>query len=149
MERALANLGAEIEEAGVQVTHGALPVVSADPDQLARLFQNLVGNALKYRSPDKPLEVHVEAEGGEGTWEFCVRDNGIGISDDAAAGLFNMFSRGLGVAGYPGSGIGLAICKKIVEGHGGRIWATPRPHGGTAFRFTMPAGGRSPVDAPA
>jgi light-regulated signal transduction histidine kinase (bacteriophytochrome) len=149
LQRALGNLRVEIEDAGAQVTHGALPVVAADPDQLARLFQNLVGNALKYRSPGKPLEVHVEAARAAGGWEFCVRDTGIGISDDTADGLFTMFSRGPGVTGFPGSGIGLAICKKIVEAHGGRIWATPLPHGGTAFRFTMPAAGRAAVDATA
>jgi two-component system, chemotaxis family, sensor kinase Cph1 len=112
----------------------------ADSDQLSRLFQNLVGNALKYRNPDEPLEVRVEAVNGDGAWEFCVRDNGIGIDVETADRLFTMFSRGSAVAGYPGSGIGLAICKKIVEGHGGRIWAAPLPDGGTAFHFTMPDG---------
>jgi len=144
LKRALGNLGVEIEDAGAQVTNAALPMVAADPEQLARLFQNLVGNALKYRSPDTPLEVHVEAGDAAGAWEFCVRDNGIGINGEAADRLFTMFSRGPGAAGYPGTGIGLAICKKIVEGHGGHIWAAPQPGGGTAFRFTIPAPGHSP-----
>src|SRR5207245_5005661 len=101
------------------------------------------GNARKYRSPDTALRVSVEAKRARGEWRFCVRDNGIGIESATAERLFTMFYRGPGAELRPGCGIGLAICKKIVEGHGGRIWAAPHPAGGTAFHFTLPANGQA------
>jgi signal transduction histidine kinase len=138
-ERALSNLHAEIEEAGAKVCVDSLPVVRADSSQLTRLFQNLIANSVKYRHPDRSLEVDVGAEPGDGSWVFSVRDNGAGVLPDEAGALFTMFYRGSGAQGRPGTGIGLAICKKVVEGHGGRIWAEPGEDGGTVVHFTLPA----------
>jgi two-component system sensor histidine kinase/response regulator len=140
LEQALANCQRDIEESGTVVTRGELPVVPADGPQLTRLFQNLIENSVKYRRPDRPLEVRVEAERSGQEWVFSVTDNGLGIPhDDPAHDLFAMFQRGRAAAAQPGSGIGLAICKKIAEGHGGRIWAEPEHRGGAVFRFTIPA----------
>lgn len=139
VDRAISNLHAEIQEAGATIKSGTLPVVRADSSQLTRLFQNLIGNSVKYRSVDRPLEVTIDAERRADQWEFAVKDNGSGLVPDEAGSLFTMFYRGSSAQGRPGTGIGLAICKKVVEGHGGRIWAEPRDDGGTVFRFTLPA----------
>ena len=114
--------------------------MAADGPQLVRLFQNLIGNAAKYRRGDQPLQVRVEAERAGAEWLFSITDNGVGLPhDEEDDDLFAMFHRGAASSRQPGSGIGLAICKKIVEGHGGRIWAEPAEGGGAAFRFTIPA----------
>ena len=139
VDRAVSNLHAEIEEARATIKTGTLPVVPADSSQLTRLFQNLIGNSVKYRSADRPLEVTIGAERRAGQWEFCVADNGAGLGSDEAGSVFTMFYRGSSAQGRPGSGIGLAICKKVVEGHGGEIWAEPGGNGGTVVRFTLPA----------
>jgi signal transduction histidine kinase len=102
------------------------------------LFQNLIGNSVKYRSPDRPLAVDIGAERCSDGWQFSVSDNGAGLESDEAMRVFTMFYRGSSASGRPGSGIGLAICKKVVEGHGGRIWAEPRDDGGTVVHFTLP-----------
>ncbi|HEU0078868.1 MAG TPA: ATP-binding protein, partial [Longimicrobiaceae bacterium] len=137
LERVLASLGPTIEEAGATVGHGPLPTVTADAGQLGQLLQNLVGNAVKFRG-EAPPRVHVSAERGAGEWTFSVADNGIGIDPDYAERIFVIFQRLHTRNEYAGTGIGLAICKKIVERHGGRIWFKPRPGGGTVFRFTLP-----------
>ena len=142
LDRALANLQLAISESGAAVTHDALPTVIADPVQLAQLFQNLVGNALKFRGADAP-RVHVGAERRNGDWEFSVRDNGIGIDPQYRERIFVIFQRLHGRGEYPGTGIGLAVCKKIVERHGGRIWVESAPGRGSAFHFTIPAHGRT------
>ena len=96
---------------------------------------------MKYRCADRPLEVHIDAEQSDSQWEFSVSDNGSGLVEDETGSVFTMFYRGSSSEGRPGTGIGLAICKKLVEAHGGRIWAEPRDHGGTVVRFTLPAAG--------
>jgi PAS domain S-box-containing protein len=136
----IGDLGAAIAESGATVERGPLPIVNADPTQLRQLFQNLVGNALKYRRPDAAPIVRIDA-GREGDgWRFTVRDNGIGIAPEYAERVFVIFQRLHTQAEYSGTGIGLAICKKIVERHGGRIWVESEPGAGSAFHFTLPAG---------
>ena len=106
--------------------------------QLTQLFQNLVGNAVKYRSPDRPPTVHVAVREDGEEWLFSVADNGIGFEQQYEAKLFLIFQRLHGRGKYPGTGVGLAICKRIVERHGGRIWATGDPDHGATFFFTLP-----------
>jgi light-regulated signal transduction histidine kinase (bacteriophytochrome) len=138
LERALANLQALVQESGATVTSGELPQVLGDETQLTQLFQNLVGNALKFRGKEAPrVQVAAERQGAE--WRFTVADNGLGIEPQYFERIFIIFQRLHGKEEYPGTGIGLAICKKIVERHGGRIGLTSQPGEGTTFWFTLPA----------
>jgi PAS domain S-box-containing protein len=137
LRRAVSNLRAAIEEAGAAVTWDALPAVMADDSQLTQLFQNLIGNALKFRSASVP-RIHVFVSRQDPGWHFMVRDNGIGIEPQYFERIFMVFQRLHNKAEYPGTGIGLAICKKVVERHGGRIWVESRPGDGSAFHFTLP-----------
>lgn len=134
---ALADLAAAVEESGGQVTHDPLPVVDADEIQLGQLFRNLIGNALKFHGSEAPL-VHVSAERMSRVWRFSIRDNGIGIDPQFNEEIFNVFQRLHAAAEYPGTGIGLAIAKKIVERHGGRIWVESELGRGANFFFTIP-----------
>jgi PAS domain S-box-containing protein len=136
METVLLHLHASIEENRASVTWGDLPTVPAHEIRLVQLFQNLVGNAIKYRSSDPPV-IRVEAAQRDSEWLFTVRDNGIGIKPEYAQQIFGIFKRLHGNA-YPGTGIGLAICQRIVENYGGRIWVESTPGEGSLFCFTLP-----------
>jgi PAS domain S-box-containing protein len=135
--RAVANLEAAMTEGNAIVTHDPLPTVTADPTQLTQLFQNLIGNAIKYRG-DQPPRVHVFAERRENEWLFFVRDNGIGIAPKYQQRIFAIFQRLHTRGEYPGTGIGLAICQRIVERHGGRIGVESAPGRGSTFFFSLP-----------
>ena len=138
VERAIENLQGTILESGAVVTHGPLPRLMASGLQLQQVFQHLIGNALKFRGSQTPaIQISAAKEGAE--WIFTVADNGIGISAEYAESVFIIFNRLHTRTEYPGNGIGLAICKKIVQQHGGRIQALPRDGGGTIFNFTWPA----------
>jgi light-regulated signal transduction histidine kinase (bacteriophytochrome) len=134
----LGNLRAAIMEKAVVVTHDRLPLVVGDASQLAQVFQNLLSNALKFRGPEAP-RIHVSAERKGSEWEFAVRDNGIGLDPVHAQRIFVIFQRLHTAREYPGTGIGLAICQRIVERHGGRIWVESTPGQGATFFFTLPA----------
>jgi signal transduction histidine kinase len=139
LEDALGGLKVAMEECGAVVTHDPLPAVMADGPQLRQVFQNLIGNALKFRNSARP-QVHVSAERQGDGWVFSVRDNGIGIAPEYVDRIFVIFQRLHARNEYSGTGIGLAICKKIVERHGGRIWVESQPGRGATFRFTIPDG---------
>jgi PAS domain S-box-containing protein len=134
----LADLGVHIEEAGPEVTHDPLPQVMADPVQLGRLFQNLVSNAIKYRGEDPP-RIHIGAARQNGQWRFSVQDNGAGIDPQFHDRVFVIFQRLQARDETSGTGIGLAVCKRIVERHGGRIWVESAEGKGSTFYFTIPA----------
>lgn len=138
LTRALENLQVLIDETDARIIFDEMPQVNADPGQLELVFQNLIGNAIKYRGEDRP-KVTVSAVAQEGDWLFGVRDNGIGFEQKFADRIFGVFQRLQTRSEYPGTGIGLAIVKKIVERHGGRIWADSEPGAGSTFWFTMPA----------
>jgi PAS domain S-box-containing protein len=140
LDRALANLKAAIDASGAVVTHGPLPAVVHDNLLLVQLFQNLIGNAIKFHV-EAPPRVHVTAEQKAEEWVFAVRDNGIGIDPQYAQRIFTIFQRLHTNEEYSGTGIGLAICKKIVERRGGRIWVESQPGSGSTFYFTVPIGG--------
>jgi PAS domain S-box-containing protein len=133
----LAALAASIEEGGATVTHEPLPMVRAHEVHVVQLLQNLIANAIKYRG-EEPPQIHVSAQRRGRSWRFAVRDNGIGIEPEDAEQVFGMFRRLHGDR-YPGTGIGLAICSRITERYGGRIWVDPTPGGGSTFHFTLPA----------
>jgi light-regulated signal transduction histidine kinase (bacteriophytochrome) len=136
--RALETLAGPIAAAHAHVTVGSLPVVTADRASVTRVFQNLVGNAVKFTAERTP-EVEIGAQREGRMWRFSVRDNGIGMDPADAERIFVPFKRLHGEEAYPGTGIGLAICERIVGQHGGRIWVTSRPGAGSEFSFTLPA----------
>jgi PAS domain S-box-containing protein len=138
LKRVLGSLERAIEDAGAEVTHGQLPTVMADEAQLAQVFQNLIANAIKFRKEDVPPRVHVSAEREGDEWVFSVADNGIGIDPDQAERIFEVFQRLHTEEEYSGLGIGLALCRRIVERHGGRIWVESEPGEGSTFTFTLP-----------
>jgi signal transduction histidine kinase len=137
LQAALKNLQAAIQESGAVLQYAQLPVVMADSSQLVQVFQNLIGNAIKFRGAEPPsIRVSAEAKGKE--WVFSVADNGIGIAAEHRENVFVIFRRLHTRAEYPGNGIGLSICKKIIEQHGGRIWVESEPGQGSNFQFTLP-----------
>ena len=140
LQRVLSDLRVAIEESGAEVTHDPLPQVMGDNVQLGQVLQNLLGNAIKFRSQEPP-RIHVSARQEGQQWVFSVRDNGIGINPRYAERIFGIFERLHPRTEYPGTGIGLAICKKIVERHGGQIWVESEPGKGAAFFFTLPIKG--------
>lgn len=137
IEQVIANLEVMINESGVKIEYGTLPEVYADFSQLSRLFQNLIVNAIKFRNKENPY-IAIEAERMENAWKFSVKDNGIGIDSLYLERIFLIFQRLHTRSEYPGTGIGLAICKKIVERHGGLIWAESELGKGSVFCFTIP-----------
>jgi signal transduction histidine kinase len=137
LARSLLNLIAAIDESGARITHDQLPTVPCDEFQLGQLFQNLIDNAIKYRG-GKPAEIHVGCLRDGEMWRFAVTDNGIGIAPEFAERVFVIFQRLHTRQEYPGTGVGLAICKKIVERHRGKIWLESEPGKGSTFYFSLP-----------
>ena len=137
VERARFNLRGALESSGGTLTHDALPQVTGDESQLVQLLQNLAGNALKFHGGSPP-RVHVSSAEKENEFEISVQDNGIGIEPQYFERIFMVFQRLHDKGQYPGTGIGLAICKKVVDRHGGRIWVESTPGKGSCFRFTLP-----------
>ncbi|MGH9639786.1 MAG: sensor histidine kinase, partial [Bryobacteraceae bacterium] len=135
---ALTNLTAAIESSSASVTHGPLPQVRMHEFQLEQLFQNLIGNAIRYRNAEPP-RIHVSAEPCGEMWKFSIRDNGIGIAPEYKEQVFGLFKRLHTWSECPGTGMGLAICKRIVERAGGRIWVESERGKGATFSFTAPA----------
>jgi signal transduction histidine kinase len=138
MDEVAQDLRARFDHAGEDATLdvGELPEVRGDAQQLRRLLQNLVANAVKFRRADRPLRVRVSAYAGTDGWVIGVEDNGVGVAAHESARIFGMFTRASGE--HEGSGIGLAVCRRVVEAHGGRIWVEPANGGGSVFRFTLP-----------
>ena len=138
LQGALTNLRIAIEQSGAVVSHDSLPAIMTDETQLTQVFQNLVGNAIKYRSAEGP-RVHVSAaKKGDNEWIFSVRDNGLGIEPQYFERIFIIFQRLHGRDEFEGTGIGLAICKKVLERLGGRIWVESQPEKGSTFYFALP-----------
>jgi len=140
LDDALANLDLAIREADAVVEAGTLPAVKADPAQLVQIFQNLVGNAIKFRRPDERPHVRIAVEKDGKAWRFAVQDNGIGIESKFFERIFEVFQRLHGREEVEGTGIGLPVCKRIVERHGGRIWVESEVGKGSTFFFALPAG---------
>lgn len=136
LERAVGNLGRAVADSGATVTHDPLPTVLADATQLVQVFQNLIGNAIKFRGAEPP-RIHVAARSQDGQWLFSVRDNGIGVEPQYAQRIFVLFQRLHPRDKYPGTGIGLSVCQRIIERHGGRIWVESKPGEGSTFHFTL------------
>jgi chemotaxis family two-component system sensor kinase Cph1 len=134
---AMQNLKMRMEETGAKVEADPLPTVLADKDQLIQVFQNLIGNALKFKGENEP-EIRISVQESQGFAQFCVADNGIGFDSKHADRIFVLFQRLNTRDKYEGTGIGLAICKKIVERHGGHIWAESQLGKGSSFFFTFP-----------
>ncbi|MBB5428965.1 PAS domain S-box-containing protein [Paraburkholderia atlantica] len=139
LDQALKSLSVVLQESHAQINRDALPVVMGIPTQLALLFQNLIGNAIKFRRLDQPVRIDIGARRERDEWIVSVKDNGIGIEPQYFERIFMIFQRLHSRAEYPGTGIGLALCKRIVEQHGGRIWVESGPDGGSTFFFTLNA----------
>jgi PAS domain S-box-containing protein len=137
LDWAIENLQSRIQECGAVIERGTLPLVNVDKSAMLQIFQNLLSNAIKYRQDGAPPRIRIDAEMNEKESIFSVADNGIGIPAPYHETIFGLFKR-LHVSGYEGTGIGLALCKRIVEKHGGRIWVESEPGNGSVFRFTIP-----------
>jgi len=139
VEQALKNLQAAVQESGAMVGWSGLPLVMADASLLAQVFQNLIGNAIKFHGVEKPV-IQIDAEKNGDEWVLTVSDNGIGIPTESRQDIFVVFRRLHTRAEYPGNGIGLSMCKKIIERHGGKLWVEGQAKPGSLFKFTLPAG---------
>ena len=139
LSNALADLGVSIEETSAEITNDQLPAVEGDPVQIAQLLENLVANAIKFRKDDEAPRIHVSCHVNDSNWQMSVSDNGIGIRPRYQDRIFGMFKRAHKRSKYPGTGIGLAMCSKIVERHGGTIWVESEVGEGSTFHFTIPA----------
>jgi PAS domain S-box-containing protein len=133
-------LGLSIAESNATVTHDPMPTVTCDPTQIGQVFQNLIANAIKFRGEDPPI-IHIGAQSSEGEWVFSVKDNGLGIEPEYFDRIFVIFQRLQSRTEYPGTGMGLAICKRIIERHGGRTWVESDSETGSTFYFTLDARG--------
>jgi signal transduction histidine kinase len=138
LRQTISNLQVAIRESGASITHGPMPAVQGDEVQIVQLFQNLIGNAIKFRRVGVPPKIHIEIERGEREWTISIEDNGIGIEPNYHERIFQIFQRLHGREEYSGTGIGLALSKKIVERHSGRIWVESTPGLGSTFSFTLP-----------
>jgi light-regulated signal transduction histidine kinase (bacteriophytochrome) len=138
LDHALSSTRKSIEDAGASIVIQDLPAVRADASQMLQVFQNLLGNAIKFRS-ERPLEINVGAKRDEHFWVLWVKDNGIGLDPKQRDKIFQVFQRLHSRQKYAGSGIGLSICKKIIERHGGHIWVESTPNTGSTFYFTLPS----------
>ena len=138
MRQALANLADMIASSGGKITHDPLPVVPGEGTQLTQVLQNLLANALKFVPESRTPEIHVSVKALESAWQICVRDNGIGIAPEHTQRIFQIFQRLHSTGEYTGTGIGLAICRRIVDRHDGDIWAQSEDGTGASFYFTLP-----------
>jgi signal transduction histidine kinase len=138
LKAALENLGGAIRESGAQIALSEMPTVRMHESHLSQVFQNLIGNAIKYRQEDDPVRIDLSASRAEGYWIFSIADNGIGIPPAHKETIFGIFKRLHTNGKYPGNGMGLAICQRIVERYGGRIWVESEPGQGSKFSFTIP-----------
>lgn len=138
LDEALTNLAASIEESGAEIDRGDLPTLDVDRSQMVQVFQNLVGNAIKFRA-DRPPRIQIRAAARNGSWMIAVKDNGVGVPEEQRERIFAIFQRLHSADTHPGTGIGLAICKKIIERHGGDIWVESAASEGSTFYFSLPA----------
>ena len=138
LQSALQNLDVAIKESGALIRYDRLPIIDADESKLTQVIQNLIGNAIKFHKPDMRPEISVSARAAQGEWIFEIADNGIGFDSKYNDRIFEVFQRLHAVGTYPGNGIGLAICRRIVEHHGGQLWAESQPGSGSKFFFTLP-----------
>ncbi|MCA9638896.1 MAG: GHKL domain-containing protein, partial [Myxococcales bacterium] len=136
-ERSVDALHAAIQTSGAQVTSDALPTVKGNPSHLGSLLENLIDNAIKYRTEDTP-RVHISYDEEGGAWRFRVEDNGIGIAPEYSERIFEVFQRLHAATAYPGTGIGLSLCRRIVTRYGGKIWVEAEEGKGSSFLFTLP-----------
>jgi light-regulated signal transduction histidine kinase (bacteriophytochrome) len=138
LQNALQNLKAAMEETSALLHHDPLPIIEADETKLTLVMQNLIGNSIKFRKPDVRPEITITATRTPGEWIFEIADNGIGFDPQDCERIFQVFERLHGMGDYPGNGIGLAICRRLVEHHGGRLWAESQPGSGSKFFFSLP-----------
>jgi len=144
---ALSNLHSSIEKCHAEITHDNLPVIHADPNQINRVFQNLIGNALKFHREGVTPKIHVSAKKKVNEFVFAVSDNGIGMEEPYTDKIFEVFKRLHAIGEYHGAGIGLAIVKRIIDNHGGKIWVESELGKGSTFYFTIPVNPVNPMNS--